>query len=176
MKYRVRFFVIILITFCITIAKANEFSSIVYINMDKVMKTSTAGKSIIEQLEKIHQSNIAEFKTIEDSLKSEETSIMSQKNILSEEEFTKKINLLKKKVSVYKKNRKIKIDLVSKKKVDATTKFFEILNPILTNYSKNNSISIILRKKDIVIAKSDLDITDKIIELVNLKIKKISLN
>ena len=176
MKYHVRFFVIILITFCITIAKANEFSSIVYINMDKVMKTSTAGKSIIEQLEKIHQSNIAEFKTIEDSLKSEETSIMSQKNILSEEEFTKKINLLKKKVSDYKKSRKIKIDLVSKKKVDATTKFFEILNPILTNYSKNNSISIILRKKDIVIAKSDLDITDKIIELVNLKIKKISLN
>ena len=38
MKYNVRFFVIILITFCITIAKANDFSSIVYINMDKVMK------------------------------------------------------------------------------------------------------------------------------------------
>jgi len=65
---------------------------------------------------------------------------------------------------------------VAKKKVDATTKFFEILSPILTDYSKNNSISIILRKKDIVIAKSDLDITDKIIELINLKIKKISLN
>ena len=61
-------------------------------------------------------------------------------------------------------------------KVDATNKFFEILNPILADYSKENSISIILRKKDIVIAKSDLDITDTIIELINLKIKKISLN
>ena len=87
MKYNVRFFVIILITFCITIAKANDFSSIVYINMDKVMKKSAAGKSLIEQLEKIHLSNIAEFKKIEDSLKSEESSIMSQKNILSEDEF-----------------------------------------------------------------------------------------
>ena len=84
MKYNVRFFVIILITFCITIAKANDFSSIVYINMDKVMKKSAAGKSLIEQLEKIHLSNIAEFKKIEDSLKSEESSIMSQKNILSD--------------------------------------------------------------------------------------------
>ena len=53
MKYHVRFFVIILITCCITIANANEFSSIVYINMDKVMKKSAAGKSLIEQLEKM---------------------------------------------------------------------------------------------------------------------------
>ena len=176
MKYHVKFFVIILITFCTTIAKANESSSIVYINMDKVMKKSAAGKSLIEQLDKIHQANIMEFKKIEDSLKFEESSLMSQKNILSKEEFAKKINSLKKSINDYKKNKKIKIDLVSKKKVDATNKFFEILNPILTNYSKNNDISIILRKKDIVIAKSDLDITDKIIELVNLKIKKISIN
>ena len=176
MKYNVRFFVIILITFCITIAKANDFSSIVYINMDKVMKKSAAGKSLLEQLEKMHLSNITEFKKIEDSLKSEESSIMSQKNILSEEEFAKKINSLKKKINDYKKNRKTKVNSASKMKVDATTKFFEILNPILADYSKKNSISIILRKKDIVIAKSDLDITDTIIELINLKIKKISLN
>ena len=117
MKYPVRFFVILLITFCFNIVEANESSSIVYINMDKVMKQSTVGKSLIEQIEKIHSANIKEFKKIEDSIKSEELSIMSQKNILSEEEFSKKMNLLKKKVNEYKKNRKIKIDAVSKKKV-----------------------------------------------------------
>ena len=85
MKYPVRFFVIILIAFCITISRANETSSIVYINMDKVMSESIAGKSLIEQLEKIHKSNIAEFKKIEDFLKLEESSILSQKNILSGE-------------------------------------------------------------------------------------------
>ena len=67
MKYNVRFFVIILITFCITIAKANDFSSIVYINMDKVMNETIAGKSLIQQLEKIHKLNIKEFKKIEPS-------------------------------------------------------------------------------------------------------------
>ena len=161
MKYPVRFFVIILTTLCITISKANETSSIVYINMDKVMNESIAGKSLIEQLEKIHKSNIVKFKKIEDSLKLEESSILSQKNILSGEEFGKKINSLKKKINDYKENRKQKIDSVSKKKVEANTKLFEILNPILADYSKKNDISIILRKKDIVIAKSDLDITDK---------------
>ena len=50
------------------------------------------------------------------------------------------------------------------------------LNPILAEYSKNNNISIIMRKKDLVIARSDLDITIQIIELVNSKVKKIKLN
>ncbi len=33
-----------------------------------------------------------------------------------------------------------------------------------------------MRKKDIVIAKTDLDITNEIIQLVNSKVKKINLN
>ena len=147
MKYPVRFFVIILITFCITISRANETSSIVYINMDKVMSESIAGKSLIEQLEKIHKYNIAEFNKIEDSLKLEESSLLSQKNILSGEEFDKKINSLKKKINDYKENRKQKIDSVSKKKVEATTKLFEILNPILADYSKKVTFLLFYVKK-----------------------------
>ena len=65
MKYLVRFFVIILITFySITLAKADSFS-LVYINMDKVMNETIAGKYLIKQLEKIHKKNIEEFKKIE---------------------------------------------------------------------------------------------------------------
>ena len=176
MKYPVKFFVIIIITFCFNIVNADESASIVYIDMDKVMNKSLAGKSLIEQLDKIHQLNIKEFKKTEDSIKSEENQIMSQKNILSDEEFNKKINLLKEKINNYKKNRKTKIDSVTKMKVDATNKFFEKLNPILTNFSKKNNISIILRRKDIVIAKTDLDITDEIIVLIDSNIKKIDLN
>ena len=176
MKYPVKFFVIILITYYFNISHADESSSIVYINMEKVMNKSLAGKSLIEQLDKMHQLNIEEFKIAEDSIKSEENKIMSQKNLLSEEEFNKKISSLKKKINNYKKNRKAKIDNVTKMKVDATNKFFEKLNPILADYSKKNNISIILRRKDIVIAKTDLDITDKIIVLIDSSIKKIDLN
>ena len=43
-------------------------------------------------------------------------------------------------------------------------------------YSKENEISIILREQDIVLARTDLNITKQIIEAVNLKIKKIDLN
>ena len=156
-------------------AKADSFS-LVYINMDKVMNETIAGKYLIKQLEKIHKKNIEEFKKIEEDIKTEESSILSQKNILSSDEYNKKVDALKNKISNYKKNRQIKVDSISKKKIDATSKLLKEITPILADYSKKNSISIILRKKDIVIAKSDLDITDTIIELINLKIKKISLN
>ena len=175
MKYLVRFFVIILITICTTTLKSENLS-IVYIDMDKVMNVTVAGKSILEQLEKMHKVNIAEFKKNEDKLKSEETTILSKKKILSNDEYIKEINLLKKKINDYKEKRKQKIDSIAKVKSAGTIKLLKELNSILADYSKKNNISIIIRKKDLVIARSDLDITIEIIDLVNSKVKKIKLN
>jgi len=177
MKYPVRIFVIIIITFYTIVLKAEDKSSaIVYINMEKVMNETNVGKSIKDQLEKIHKTNITEFNQIESDLKNEEQKIFSQKNILSQDEYNKKVNIFKSKLDNYRKDRKNKIDYITKKRVEATKKILEEITPILENYSKSNDISIILRKKDIVIAKTKLDITDEIIELVNSKIKKINLN
>ena len=144
--------------------------------MDKVFNESLAGKSIIDQLEKVHKVNLNEFEKIEKDLKEKEENILSQKNILSKEEDDKKIFLLKKEINNYKENRKEKINFVSKKKIDGTKKLLKEINPILADYSNKKNISVILRKKDIVIAKTDLDITNEIIELVNSKVKKINLN
>ena len=163
MKYLERFFVIILITIC-SISKAENLS-IVYLDMDKAMNQSIVGKSLNSQLDKIHKSNLEEFKKNEEDLKKEEVLILSQKNVLSEEDYKNKVNLFKEKLNSYKKNRQEKIDSVTKK-----------INPILSDYSKKNGISIILRKQDIVLARTDLDITKQIIEAIDLKIKKINLN
>ena len=175
MKYVVKFFVIILITFCVNISHAEDLL-IVYINMNKVMNETIAGKSLQEQIDKIHEKNISDFKKVEEKLKKQESSILSQKNILTNEEYMKKIDLLKKNVSEYKKNRQEKINIVTKKRVEATSKFFDKVSPILSEYSEKNGISVILRKKDIVLARTNLDITSKIIDIVNSKVKEIDLN
>ena len=97
-------------------------------------------------------------------------------NIVSEEDYKNKVNLFKEKLNSYKKNRQEKIDLVTKKRMNATANLLKEINPILSDYSKKNGISIILRKQDIVLARTDLDITKQIIEAIDLKIKKINLN
>ena len=98
MKYPVRIFVIIIITFYTIVLKAEDKSSaIVYINMEKVMNETNVGKSIKDQLEKIHKANITKFNQIESELKNEEQKIFSQKNILSQVEYNKKVNIFKSK-------------------------------------------------------------------------------
>ena len=174
MKYLVRFFVIILITIC-SISKAENLS-IVYLDMEKAMNQSKVGKSINSQIEITRKTNLEEFKISEEDLKKEEELILSQKNVLSEEDYINKVNLFKKKLSNYKKKREEKIDLVTKKRMKATENLLKEINPILSDYSKKNGISIILRKQDIVLARTDLDITKQIIEAIDLKIKKIDLN
>ena len=144
--------------------------------LNKVMNETDAGKSLIQQLEKIHKKYIGEFNKAEEDLKKEESLILSQKNILSEEEYKNKIDALKNKINIYNKERKEKIDSVTKKKVEATASLLKKINPILADYSKKNNISIIFRKKDIVLARSNLEITTQIIELVNSKVKKFKLN
>ena len=50
------------------------------------------------------------------------------------------------------------------------------LTPILEEYSKKNSIRIIIQKKNIVMGKSEDDITKDILELINQKVKNIKID
>ena len=47
------------------------------------------------------------------------------------------------------------------------------LNPIISNYVEENSISIVFPKKNIIIAKKTLDITNPIMDLLNNDLTKI---
>ena len=55
----------------------------------------------------------------------------------------------------------------------AQANLIESITPILTDYSSKNSISYILPKKNIIIGKSELDITKIILDLLDSKVKNI---
>ena len=57
--------------------------------------------------------------------------------------------------------------------MDKTKEILRKLNPILTNYVDLNSISILIPKKNIIVGKKSLDITDEIINLLNNDTKKL---
>ena len=174
MKYFLRFFFIIFIIFYSSSSYSENL--IVFLDMDKIMLQSKAGKSITIQLEKLHKKNIDTFKKKEEELKNKELSIVSQKNVLTKEEFEKKINLLRKEANEYRIKRRDSINSLTKKRVDAQNKLINAINPILADYSKKNSISIIIQKKNIIIGKSELEITDDILEILDKSLKIIDLN
>ena len=60
--------------------------------------------------------------------------------------------------------------ICAKKKKDLTKNFINQINPIFTEFAKKNSISIILKKKDILMGDTNLDKTLEFLNLVNEKI------
>ena len=65
---------------------------------------------------------------------------------------------------------------MAQKKLNATAQMVSNLNKILGIYANKNSISLIIQKKNIVIGKSDMDITKQILEIFNKEVKEVKLN
>ena len=161
------FTVIILFT---NTAFCNE--KIQFIDMDRVISTSNSGVSILEQLNKLNKENILFFNKEEKIFKEKEVKLISQKNITSEADFKDKVNKLTTEINAYNQKKNKMINNFKKLKVDNTNKLSKSINVILVEYSKDNSISFILQKKNLIIGKTELDITDKIIKIVNKKVSK----
>ena len=158
------------------ISLSHHEKSVVYIDLNKIMSNSVAGKSITSQLENNHKKNISKFKNIEEELKKEEAEIISQKNVITKEEFEKKIIDLRGKAKKYRKERNDNINNLNNQRLNATEKMISLIRPILSEYSEKNSISLIIQKRNIIIGKTSLDITDDILKIVDEKIAKISLD
>jgi len=153
----------------------NAENKITYLDLDKVLLESLAGKSINDKIIKMQKTNFNKFKEDEKKFVENEKLILSQKNVLEKIQYEKKVLSFKKDIDTYNLNKSKLIKAVNSKRLKATSKLLEVLNPLLANYSSEKSIGMIIQKKNIIIGKSELDITEDIINLLNEKIKKIDL-
>ena len=111
-----------------------------------------------------------------EKLKLKKDKINSQKNILSKEEYEKNVIAINKEYELFKNEGNKKINSLKSKRNTAMKKIFDELNPILSEYSNKNELTFIMDQKNIIIGQTDLNITSEIIKILNLKIKKISMN
>ena len=166
-----KFFIyFILINFLTLSVKAQ----IAYIDINLVLNKSEVGKYLNSHIEKIKKKNIEKFKKIEKNLIEKEKLLISQQNILEKNEFDKKLANLKAEVNKYNSDKKLQVDQLNKIKIDNTKEILKVLNPIITKYVDLNSISLVLPKKNIIIGKKNLDITDQIIKQLDENIKKLN--
>ncbi len=140
--------------------------------MDKLVSVSKPGSSIFKQLKDINNKNLNFLRNEEKKFKEKEKKLVAQKNIISETDFNNKVDELKSDIKKFNQNRKKMIEDFNKLKVENTNNFLKLINPILTKFSIKNEIAIILQKKDLVIGKTELDITDEVIKIINNEIKE----
>ena len=165
--------IVLFIFFCVP---GYSSEKIVYLDVEKIMQDSIAGKSIISQIKKKREVSISKFKKKEKEIFNKEKKLISQKNVLSKEEFESKIKELRSDISNYQKERNKTSNDIAKLRIKASTSLIKKLTPILEDYSKKNSIKIIVQKKNIVMGRKEDDITKDILELVNQKVKSIKLD
>tara|TARA_B100000963_G_C22411083_1_gene573303 strand:+ start:91 stop:606 length:516 start_codon:yes stop_codon:yes gene_type:complete len=149
---------------------------IVYLDVEKIMQESIAGKAIIAKIKKKRETSINKLKKKELEIVEKEKKLISQKNVLSEEEFKKKIQDLRGDISNYQKDRSKASNEITQTRIKASTSLIKKLTPILEAYSKENSIRIIVQKKHIVMGSKEDDITKDILNIVNQKIKNIKID
>ena len=76
----------------------------------------------------------------------------------------------------YQAERRKWFDEIAIKRNKARAEVLKSLDPIIANYFEKNQILLILYKRNIAIGSSELDITDAIIDQLNIKLPSIKLN
>ena len=147
-----------------------------YLDFKYILNQSEAGKKAQITLKDKLDKGIKSLKSKENGIQEEEKKNIKQKKVLAPEEYKKKVNELRKKVSSLQKDRDILLDTVSKQRTKARNELLKNVNPILANYMKEKKIGMVIDKKYLLLADESLDITKDIMSLLNKKLKSIKLN
>ena len=139
--------IVLFISFCVP---GYPSEKIVYLDVEKIMQDSIAGKSIISQIKKKREVSISKLKKKEKEILDKEKKLISQKNVLKKEEFESKIKELRSDISNYQKERNKTSNDITKLRIKASNNLINKLTPILEDYSKKNSIRIIVQKKTLL--------------------------
>ena len=153
---------------------SHAVEKIAFVDIDFIINSSEIGKKLNKNFnEKIKKEDVR-LKQKEKDLKSKEDKILKQKNVLSEDELNNLLSNLRNEISSFNQERISINNKFRDQKLKETNSLVTSLNNILANYAEKNSISLIIQKKNIVIGKSELDITKDVLNIFNSEVKSIS--
>ena len=75
----------------------------------------------------------------------------------------------------YRAEKIIEIDELKTKRNKNIATFLSLINPIIERYMTDNSIYMLIDKKNVFIANKDYDITNNLIELIDNQIKNVEI-
>ena len=160
-----KFFLPLLIFFNL-IGNAFAIEKIVYLDLDYILSNSNKGKNILSDLDKKNNENIKILKSKEEILKIEEENLLKQKNIISNEAYNKKVKNLQNKIKIFRSEKNQLVTEFKKNRENKINDFIKIVDNILGEYVKANSIDLVLNKKDIIMGKNSFNITEEILKKV----------
>jgi Skp family chaperone for outer membrane proteins len=147
-----------------------------FIDFTKVLNESKAGSEAQKKLKDKFESESKKFKLEEEKIRKEESDLISQKKVLSNEDYQKKLNDLRSKVALIQKSQQESLNSIAASRNNARQNLLKSVNPIIQKYMEENKIRIVLDKQSIILGDTTLEITDKIIDILNKEVTSIKVN
>ena len=164
--------ILFILIFFISSSFSSVFANnIAYIDLDNLLQNTNLGKKILDKLESQKKDQLNKIIDKETQIKNIENDLNTKKNILSENEIKFEINNLKKEINDFKAYRIKLEEEYEATKNNEIMNFFSIINPYIENYLAENSIDILLNNNSVIMSKDEMDITKKIINIINNEVK-----
>ena len=167
------FFITFFLLLSMNYLKADD--KIAYLDIDFILANTIAGKSLLDNLKQEEEKKINKFKTNDEKFKNNEKKILAKKNLVSNEEIKKEMKALQIEFQKYRKSKTEEIENLKKKRNMNIINFLNSINPIIEKYMSDNSIYMVMDKKNVFIANNKYDITKKLIELIDNQIKSLEI-
>jgi len=142
-----KFFLPLFLFSFIICSPAMADQKIVFVDMDRLVSVSKPGSSIFKQLKDINNKNLNFLKNEEKKFKEQEKKLIAQKNIITEDDFTNKVEKLKSEINDYNLDRKKMIEEFNKLKVENTNNLLKQINPYLQSIQKKMKYLLFYKKK-----------------------------
>ena len=143
--------------------------------MNKLLNQSKAGKEAQDFLKNKIITGDKKLKEEGELLKKEEIDLIAKKKTLSADEYKKTLNQLREKNIKFQRKRANFTTAIATQRSEARNALLKALNPVLSKYMSENNIQIIIDKKYVIMANSKIDLTGKILEILNKELKSLNL-
>jgi Skp family chaperone for outer membrane proteins len=146
-------------------------TNVVFVDIDFLIQKSNLGKKVLKKIETNNLEKKEFLKNEESKLRIKDSEIKKKKNIISNDQYQKEIDLLKKNITTFNDKKKTTINEFNKFKADELNKILEKFNKIIKLYMEEKSIQIVLNQKNLYMGISSSDITKDILVLINNQYK-----
>ena len=168
---------LIVITIFSLFYSLNSFADNSYfIDFTKVLNSSKSGAEAQQKLKSKFSTETKKYKKIESDIRAEESEIISQKKVLSADDYKKKVKVLRKKVADLQKSKRESFDNIAQSRRNSKKALQDAVNPIIKKYMEDNNIRLILDKKSVVMGDTNLEITNQIIAILNKEVPSLKIN
>lgn len=152
---------------------AKTSSTIAVVNIQQVMKDSTAAKTVREQLESKQKSFQSEISKKEEALQKEDQELGKQKSVLSKDAFEAKAKSFREKATAVQKDVQAKKALLDNAFERSLNDIQKSVTDIIADLAKEKGFTIAVPTSQILYADKNLDISADVLDRLNKKLPKL---